>query len=58
MPFDKVHLKVLLVPTGTPDTVVLKVFVLAIEAVPLTTVHVLVIEAGLLPDIVKLPLLH
>ena len=58
MPFETVHLKVALVPTGTAVTVVLNAELLVIVAVPLIKDHVLVVEAGLLPAIVKLPLLH
>jgi len=56
--FEIVHLKVALVPTGTPVTPDTGEAGVVIEAVPLTTVHTPVPIVGVLPANVKLPLLQ
>ena len=55
---DMVHLKVALVPTGTPVTADVGEAGVVIVAVPLTTVHKPVPTAGVLAASVKPPLLH
>jgi hypothetical protein len=54
-PLVIVQVKTALVPTGTPDTADIGDDVLAIEAVPLKTVHNPVPIAGTLPANVKEP---